>query len=66
MKINKKKIDLLLAERMLTIAELADLIGVSRQMIYYVEKKSSVQPKTAGKIAAALGVPVLDIIEMEE
>lgn len=66
MKINRKKVELLLAERMLTYSELAEKYGVCRETLYRAVNRPSIRPKTAGQIATVLGVPVDDIIEKED
>ena len=62
MNINAAKIELLLAERGMTKAALADRCGICRQNISIVVRRGTCEPKTAGKLAKGLGVPVDDII----
>ena len=57
MTINAIRIESILAERDMTKAALAERCGVSRQNI------STCEPRTAGKLAAGLGVSVAEIIE---
>lgn len=63
MKINAMKIDILLAERGMTKAALAEKAGVSRQNISTTIRRGTCEPRTAGKLAAGLGVPLADILE---
>ena len=63
MLINSKTIEGILADRDMTKAALAAASGISRQTISTSIRRGSCEPKTAGKIARALGVPVESIIE---
>lgn len=63
MTINATKIETMLAERGLTKAAYAASCGISRQNISTIIRRGTCEPKTAGKLAAGLGVPVADIIE---
>lgn len=62
--INAMKIEATLAERGMTKKELAESSGISKQSISTVIRRGSCEPKTAGKIARALGVSVEDILEV--
>ena len=62
MKINKMKVETLLAERGLTKAELAAQCGVSRQNISTILLRGTCEPRTVGKLAAGLGVAVAEIV----
>ena len=66
MKVNAIKIESLLAVQGLTKTELAKKAGMSRQNVSTVVRRGTCEPRTAGKLATALGVDVLDIIETEE
>lgn len=55
------RIVLILAERGMTKAELAARSGVSRQQISTIMGRGTCAPKTAGKLAAGLGIPVAEI-----
>lgn len=61
MNINLSKLEVLLAERGMTKAKLADSCGMSRQSISTILKRGTCEPRTAGKLAAGLGVSVEDI-----
>jgi Helix-turn-helix. len=63
MNISAQKIETMLAERGMTKSELAELSGISRQNISTVVRRGTCEPKTAGKLAAGLGVNVVDVLE---
>lgn len=63
MKINTKKVMMILAERLMSKTDLADLCGVSRQNVSTIMTRGTCLPKTAGKIAKGLGVDVTEIME---
>jgi len=65
MQLNKQKLMLLMAQKQLSIAELAERYGVTKQRMSYILNCAQVKPKTAGKLAEALGVDVTEIIETE-
>lgn len=54
-----------LAELGLTKKALAASCGISAQNISTIIRRGTCEPKTAGKLAAGLGVPVADIIKEE-
>lgn len=63
-KIDAIKIETLLAERGMTKKDLAGECGISRQNISTIVRRGTCEPKTAGKLAAGLGVLVTDIMEV--
>lgn len=63
MNINAKKIEILMAERGMTKAALSESCGMSRQNISTIIRRGTCEPKTAGKLALGLGVPVAELIE---
>lgn len=63
MTINTKRIETLLAERGMTKAALASSCGISRQNVSTIIRRGTCEPKTAGKLAAGLGVPVAEILK---
>lgn len=63
MHVNRHRIETILAERGMTKASLAENCGISRQNVSTIIRRGTCEPKTAGKLAAGLGVPVADIIE---
>lgn len=64
MKIDPRKLDMLLAERCLSITDLRGK-GLSPQTLTRVRRGEAVKPKTIGKLAQGLGVNVADIIKEE-
>ncbi len=65
MKISKSKLNIALARKRWNQRDLRDNAVVSAQTILNLNRGREVMPATAGKIAAALGVDVTDIIEEE-
>ena len=63
MKISKSKLSIALARKQWNQRDLRDNAIVSAQTILNLNKGKSVLPATVGKIAAALGVDVTEIIE---
>ena len=61
--INATKIETLLAEQGMTKAALASVCGISRQNISTIIRRGTCEPKTAGKLAMGLNVPVSEIIK---
>lgn len=66
MKISKSKLNIALARKQWNQRDLRDNAIVSAQTILNLNKGKSVMPATVGKIAAALGVDVAEIIEDED
>lgn len=62
MRINNERIEAVLAEQGITKAVLAERCGISRQNISIITRRGTCEPRTAGKLAAGLGVPVSEII----
>lgn len=65
MTLNTPRIELMLAERGMTKLGLAANCGISRQNLSTIIRRGTCEPKTAGKLAAGLGVPVAEIIREE-
>lgn len=63
MTINTQRIETMLAERGLTKAALAKNCGMSAQNVSTIIRRGTCEPKTAGKLAAGLGVSVAEIIK---
>lgn len=63
MRLDREKIKLLMARNDLTMAEIAKRCGKTKQRISCIFNSVNVTPKTAGQIAKALGVDVIEIIE---
>ena len=66
MKLNIKNINLFLADKELTKAEFANRCGMPAQSIHTILFRGTCQPKTAGKLAKALGVNVREIVKEED
>lgn len=63
MKVDTRKIAVLMAENSLTQIELAKRAGLCGQQISAVIRRGGTcQPATAGKLAVGLGVPVTEIM----
>lgn len=63
MLIDRKQIEIILAQQGISKAVLAKRCGVSRQNISTIVQRGTCSPKTAGKLAVGLGVPVQEIIK---
>ncbi len=63
MRLSKSKIMVLLAERGLTMAQAAALVGMLPNNFSSLLSRGTCQTTTAGRIAAALEVPVSSIVE---
>jgi len=63
MRIDKRKLDIALARKHWNQRDLRNNAIVSAQTILNLNKGKSVLPATVGKIAAALGVDVTDIVD---
>ena len=63
MNISTTKIETLLAERGMTKAALSESCGISRHNISTIIRRGTCEPKTVGKLALGLGVPVAELIE---
>lgn len=66
MKINRLKLDALQAEQGLTCGQVAEKAGMSRQNFSTVRVRGTCTAVTLGKVARALGVDPLEIMEREE
>lgn len=66
MKVNRSKLELSMARACMTSAELPKVAGLPRPTFQNAVVGKSVRPATVGKIAKALGVDPVDIIETEE
>lgn len=63
MTLDKEKVDVILARKNTTVSALCETIGFSRNRFYTAMNSKKISPKTAGRMADALGVDVTDIIE---
>lgn len=66
MKIMVSRVEELIAEQKLTKKCLASVCGLSPQIISVTLRRGSCEPRTAGKLAHGLGVPVSEIMERRE
>lgn len=65
MNIEAQYIETKLAELGITKKALAAKCGISAQNVSTIIRRGTCEPKTAGKLAAGLGVPVAEIIREE-
>lgn len=65
MKLNREKINIAMARKQLNIAELAKIYGVSRSRMNIILNSQKVTVVVAGKLSAALGVDVTEILADE-
>lgn len=63
MTIDTMHIETKLAELGLTKKALAENCGISAQNVSTIIRRGTCEPKTAGKLAAGLGISVADIIK---
>lgn len=63
--LDREKINLAMARKVFTIANLADAYGVSGQRMRTILNSRRVSPATAGRLAVALDCDVTEIIEIE-
>lgn len=61
--LSRDKIDIVMARKCWTVSDLAKAYGVSRARINVLLNQRTVSVVGAGRLAAALGVDVTDIIE---
>lgn len=66
MNVSRTRIDAILAERGLTQTALAANSGLSRQSISTILTRGTCAPKSAGKLARALGVEVAELMEVND
>mgnify|MGYP001103261693 FL=1 len=63
MKVNRDKINVAMARKKMTVGDLADAYGVSRNRINILLNQREVSVVSAGRLAEALGVDVTEILE---
>lgn len=63
MEISRNKINIAMARKCWTVTDLAEAYGVSRARINVILNQRSVSVVSAGRLAAALGVDVTEILE---
>lgn len=62
MRIDKQKIEILMAEKQMTKSAIRKLCGLPESTMTTIFKRGTAQPVSIGKIARALDVPVREII----
>ena len=66
MKIDKQKMEKIMAQNCIGILELANISKVSKGALFKIGKDNcNLRPTTVGKIAKALNVDVADLLENE-
>lgn len=63
MKINVTKMLIALGEQQMSVGELAERSGVSRNTISAIKAGKTCRPDIAGKIAKALNRPLIELVE---
>ncbi len=66
MKLDRRKLDLLLAEQTMTYTEMARECGLGYSNLHALLRRKSNRPATIGRIADALGVEPWEIIQKED
>lgn len=66
MKINPCKLEIAMATAGYNFASLAEVSGVSRTTLSYINNGKSCRPDVGGKLARTLGVDVTELLEQEE
>lgn len=66
MKLDKCKIQVILAEKEMNQSELAIKIGANRQQVNEILSRGTCSLKTLGRISKALNVPVSEIIKEDD
>lgn len=66
MTINRTKINFALARKGWTMGNFAEACGLSRSRLHAILNAKHIMPQTVGRLAAALGVDVADIVDMDE
>lgn len=65
MRMNRRKVNIALARKQMTVTELAEAYGVSRARMNVILNSQVVTPVCAGRVAKALDVDVTEIIDQE-
>ncbi len=63
MKLNRDKVDIAMARKMMTVTDLAKAYGVSRARMNVILNSQVLTPVCAGRVAKALGMDVTEIID---
>lgn len=62
MTLSKEKVDIIFAKRKQSVTEFCEKAGFSRNRFYTILNSKNISPKTAGRVAEALGVDVTEIL----
>ncbi len=65
MRLNKQATEIAMAECGFNKIDLANKMGVTKQVVYKYLDGSPCRPKTVKRFADALGVPVRDLVDKE-
>lgn len=65
MKLSRDKINICMARKRINVTQLAEAYGVSRNRINVLLNQREVSTVSAGRLAAALGCDVTEIIEQK-
>lgn len=65
MRMSRRKVNIALARKQMTVTELAEAYGVSRARMNVILNSQVVTPVCAGRVAKALDVDVTEIIDQE-
>lgn len=63
MQIDREKVNVVLARKMMSISELSAVYGTSCSGVYKILSQKNVTPMSAGRLAKALGVDVTDLLK---
>ena len=63
MKLNRDKVNIAMARKMMTVTDLAKAYGVSRARMNVILNSQVLTPVCAGRVADSLGVDVTEIID---
>ena len=66
LQVDSKKMLIAMAENQLEPAELAEKSGVPKNIVYAIRRGNYAKPKYIGKVAAALGVGVRDLLPNDQ
>ena len=66
MTINTRRIEAIMAETGLTKKALAESCGISAQNVSTIIRRGTCEPRTAGKLAFGLGIPIEEIMAQRE
>lgn len=64
--ISKDKFSLALGRQCMSRRDICDKTGITEANLSIMLKRGNVRPKTAGRIAAALGVDISEIVKLQK